>query len=198
MEAEDAIAKRKRIYEHLYPDTKKGGDRKSEKIKGQESSLDSFVEDTARKTGKSKSSIKDAVRRSEKSSPTLQAAREADLINATQATELVKLNKDDQDALVPHLENKSVAEVKQIVAKVQAVGISEALKGVQLANPAVKHFSDLKVAANRLTSVLVRIAEEQFLFVGTERLDAVSILSKVEKYLNEFYISQNQEHGESQ
>lgn len=59
MERADNLAKRKEIYEKLFPQTKHGGDRKSENIKNQvtESVIchknESFVESTAKLTGQS-------------------------------------------------------------------------------------------------------------------------------------------------
>jgi hypothetical protein len=78
-EAEEtaAITRRKEVYERLYPETKKGGDRKSAKAKGKKSKSQNetlidppgpaaFVDDTAKKTGKSRSTISRKVRRGEK------------------------------------------------------------------------------------------------------------------------------------
>lgn len=187
VEAEDALAKRKRIYEHLYPGAKKGGDRKSKKIKGQESSFDSFVDDTAMKTGKSRSAIKDAVRRSEKASLKLRVAREANQINATQATEIVKLSIEDQEVLVPHLADKSVAEVKQIVAEAQEVGVEDAVINLVLFDPKIKIFTDLKKSASRLTSILAKISASEVVFTGVDREKAMLALSEVNKRTKEFF-----------
>jgi hypothetical protein len=70
------IAWRKEIYEELYPETKHGGDRKSDSFKSQIltfDSKDSFTKDASSKTGKSETSIKESVRRYENniSSPTV-------------------------------------------------------------------------------------------------------------------------------
>jgi N6-adenosine-specific RNA methylase IME4 len=64
-DADKQIARRKIIYLELYPETKTGGDRKSDKIKIQtlDSDNKTFVQDTADKTNKSKSSISQSVKR---------------------------------------------------------------------------------------------------------------------------------------
>lgn len=55
------LLRRKEIYETLHPETKHGGDRKSEKIKSAKCTLDfakSFVEDTAEKLGVNPSTVR--------------------------------------------------------------------------------------------------------------------------------------------
>ena len=47
------LTRRREIHLAMYPETKHGGDRKSEKSKGQNVHLKSFAEDTAQNTGKS-------------------------------------------------------------------------------------------------------------------------------------------------
>jgi len=64
-DADKQIARRKIIYLELYPETKAGGDRKSDKIKIQSLDYDNktFIQDTVDKTNKSKSSISQSVKR---------------------------------------------------------------------------------------------------------------------------------------
>jgi DNA modification methylase len=64
-EADKQIARRKIIYLELYPETKSGGDTKSDKIKIQSLDYDNktFIQDTVDKTNKSKSSISQSVKR---------------------------------------------------------------------------------------------------------------------------------------
>jgi ParB-like chromosome segregation protein Spo0J len=63
--AEEAAhhAMRKEIYERLYPQTKKGGDRRSPKAKAKSNTQSAYVNDAARKTGKSHDTINRAVKR---------------------------------------------------------------------------------------------------------------------------------------
>jgi ParB-like chromosome segregation protein Spo0J len=69
--------RRKEVYEQLHPDTKRGGDRKSAKAKGKksnshgESLIDlptapSFVDDTAKKSGRSRATVAREARRGKK------------------------------------------------------------------------------------------------------------------------------------
>ena len=58
------MAKRKEIYERLHPETKQGGDRKSEKARRSSRKLcdliepaDRFTSDTAKRTGRSERAI---------------------------------------------------------------------------------------------------------------------------------------------
>lgn len=188
IETEEALAKRKRIYEHLYPSSKKGGDRKSDKIKGQESSIDSFVADTAKKTGKSESSIKDGLRRSEKSSPALKAARAAKVINATQATELVKLAEQDQEKLIPYLKNKDTKEVKEIVSKVKEAGVDSVIGDIEFSYSGGVCLNDLRKATAALVASLSVLSKHKSVSQDHIRQNAESYLTQIEKSIAEFRI----------
>ena len=67
------IGQRKRIYEKLHPETKKGGDKKSRAAKAKKSKshdetsiTPAFIDDTAAKTGKSRATVARAARRDKK------------------------------------------------------------------------------------------------------------------------------------
>ena len=70
----EILLRRKKIYEELHPEAKKGGDRKSEKIKAAQRRFDSetvksFTADTAEKLGISKTAVERRVRVAEKVTP---------------------------------------------------------------------------------------------------------------------------------
>ena len=72
----DLLLRRKEIYEALHPDTKHGGDRKSEKIKCAKCTLDSeksFVNDTAEKLGVNPSTIRRQVQTAKNMTPEAKA-----------------------------------------------------------------------------------------------------------------------------
>ena len=74
MERNDMLLRRKQIYEELHPETKNGGDRKSEKIRMTRCHSDfeppkSFIEDTADKLGISKRTVARRVRIAQELTP---------------------------------------------------------------------------------------------------------------------------------
>lgn len=117
IEFDRAMAERKKLYEEIYPSTKKGGDRKSAvaKIKSQNPSADSFVEDTAKKTGKSKTTVKDSIRRAENASEAVNKAREEGHLNDSKANLLVGLAPKDQDKLLELAISLPVNDLKQVL-----------------------------------------------------------------------------------
>lgn len=72
----DLLLRRKEIYEALHPETKRGGDRKSEKIKGAKCAFDfapSFVDDTAEKLGVHRSTVKRQIQTAKNMTPEAKA-----------------------------------------------------------------------------------------------------------------------------
>ncbi|NLI27712.1 MAG: ParB N-terminal domain-containing protein [Acetobacter sp.] len=67
------LAKRKEVYERLYPETKKGGDRKSDQTEKLFGLIPSFTQETAEKLGLSSRSIEMAVARYTRISPAVRS-----------------------------------------------------------------------------------------------------------------------------
>ncbi len=101
LEESQALARRKDVWETLFPETKHGGDRKS---KRQNVALNpSFTEDTASKTGKSKRTIERKVEIGEKLSPKA-AEKLADKPISENQSELRKLSR------LPACEQEAIAD----------------------------------------------------------------------------------------
>ena len=117
IELDRALVQRKKMYESIYPSAKKGGDRKSEvaKIKSQNSTIDSFVDDTAKRTGKSKTTIKDSIRRFENATELVTKARENGILNDSKTNLLVTLSPKKQDELLQLAISLPVDTLKQII-----------------------------------------------------------------------------------
>lgn len=114
----DELAKRKRIYEQLYPETKHGGDRKSDKIKLQNLQFDkpTFVEDTAEKTNESKRSIYLSISRSEKLIPEIKEVIKEKDLPKYQADELTKMDEEEQKEFVELATENKVRDVKEFIS----------------------------------------------------------------------------------
>ncbi|MCR9267938.1 MAG: ParB N-terminal domain-containing protein, partial [Alphaproteobacteria bacterium] len=130
-----ALGERKRIYEALHPETKRGGDRKSAEIKGKNqnvnltvwsvggSAVASFSELTAEKLGVSKSKVERAVRIAAALTPELREALTGHPIaeNQGQLLKLVKLQPADRDKVIAALTREAdpAASVQEALAIVQ-------------------------------------------------------------------------------
>ena len=164
VEFEEKLARRKRIYQDLYPETKSGiaGAVASNKVQGKSDAnpesgvvLPSFVEDTAKKTGKSKSAVYQAIARDERSSPALKRAREEKLISTSQTDEVIKLSIEKQDEILPMIENKTVSETRAIVkAKLAPLSSESDLKSATF--PTTKDLTRLKKTLTEAIEALKR------------------------------------------
>lgn len=107
-----ALSEKKKIYGILYPHSVQTGpkskDTGDKKVK-------SFADDTAEKSGLSKSDINKKVARVDNVTDEVRAAYEEEKINASQIDELVKLDKDDQNKILKKIQGTSVAETRMIV-----------------------------------------------------------------------------------
>jgi len=102
----DHLKRRKEIYELLHPETKAGGDRKSEEVisKGNNYPLiPTFIKDTASKIGQSESTIKQEIQISNNlSSEMKQQVKKADL-SKTEALKLARLEPEKQKEIMKNI-----------------------------------------------------------------------------------------------
>lgn len=102
------LLRRKAIYEELYPDTKAGGDRKSEEIKRRNPSFDklSFVADTSAKTNKSQTVIKEELQIAHNIIPEVQETIKENDINKSDALKISRLEPEQQKKVIEQIVNK--------------------------------------------------------------------------------------------
>ncbi len=113
------LAERKAVYDELHPETRKGGDRKSDdaKIKAQTLRFDTFTEEASEKVGLSQRSIQDAIALVKRLAPeAIEMLRGSEIDdNASQLKALSRLESEEQIAianLICEGKVKSVAEGK--------------------------------------------------------------------------------------
>ncbi|CAM9879497.1 unnamed protein product, partial [Chrysoparadoxa australica] len=101
-----------------------------------------FAEEVSQKSGLSQRQIIRAIEREEKSSPVLREARERGEVNVSQANELIRLNADDQDEIIPHIKDRTVGELKKLVKDVKSMGVQAALEN-NVKEPHAKEMTEL-------------------------------------------------------
>lgn len=148
LERGEHLAKRKPVYERLYPQAKHGGDRRSDEFQVENSSVRSFADDTAEKIGVTDRAIRQSIRRATKIDEKVRdRVRELPEI-ADSGVEL-----DALAALDPQQQRKAVA----LVESGQAVGIRDAKKLMEPKPPKVTpHFKGTEQAREKRRNAFVK------------------------------------------
>lgn len=110
------MLRRKQIYEELYPETKQGGDRKSEEIRSRIPSFEkpSFVADTSEKTGRSETVIKEELQIAKNLEPEeKKVIREADLPK-TDAIQLARMPQEERKPIIDLISKGEVKRVREV------------------------------------------------------------------------------------
>lgn len=117
------LKRRKEIYELLYPETKPGGDRKSEgaKIKVRNPQLDtpSFVEDTANKTGKSSRVIHEDIQIARDITPEVKEVIKKIELPKNDALKLARVEKQDQRRVIERIEKNEAKDIRQALQQIK-------------------------------------------------------------------------------
>jgi N6-adenosine-specific RNA methylase IME4 len=134
------VGKRKAIYERIHPETKQGGDRKSSKAKSksQNENLKPFVTETAKKTGKGRSTVARDVTRANKVKVLADIAGTS-LDQGDELDALAKLDANEQRKLAKRAKAGEKVSAKTKVKQVRRAEREQALGTKQLALPTKKY-----------------------------------------------------------
>lgn len=154
----DTLARKKEIYERLYPETKVGAMNKSnnygQDLENAEISLSkkpSFVEDTAAKTGLSKRTIETEIQISKNVIPEAKPILQEQNIPKTEAIKLAREEPETQKKIIPIFESGQTKKVEE--AKKMIDPIDEAYD---------KRDAEIEARHNRIKRVLKLIDYTQF------------------------------------
>ncbi|MDG1498938.1 MAG: ParB/RepB/Spo0J family partition protein [Planctomycetota bacterium] len=177
LELEKFLNRGREIYETINPTLKKvdisAGDLTTEEKKQQredeEADEDSFAAVTAEKTGLSKSVIKGAIKRDALASVAVKRARQEGELNATKANEIIKLEKDTQEEVLPLLANKTAKETRRIVAAAKTGGLTAARAECDKVVPMPREYSQMIAPIKRVNKSIGRILAEELKYEGPEQ-----------------------------
>lgn len=131
LERGEQLKRRKEIYEELHPETKVGGDRKSEKSKPNNSVLiPSFVDDTATKIGKSPSTVEQEVQiATVLTDDERQILKEVELpkLEAIKLTRLKKKDPEKASKVLAKIEARETSKVDTAISQVESEDISHTI-----------------------------------------------------------------------
>lgn len=177
LELEQYLNRGREIYEELHPAANKvdlsaeepTGEEKQQKKEQEELDEDSFAAITAEKIGLSKSVIKGAIKRDALASEAVKKARGLGELNATQTNEIIKLEKETQEEVLPLIADKTVKEVRKIVAAAKVGGVDAAIEESEKIVPMPREYGDILSPVKRVNKNIGRIIVEELRYEGPER-----------------------------
>jgi len=177
LELEKCLNRGREIYEQLNPDAIKidisneslNPENKQKEKAQEKADNDSFAAITAEKTGLSKSVIKSAIKRDALAADSVKQARSQGELNASQTNEIIQLEKDLQEQVLPLIADKTVKEAKKIIKAVKQGGMDAAIEENENLVPLPKEFTLLKSPMKRVNKNLSRILLEGMKYEGPEK-----------------------------
>ncbi|MCO4793139.1 MAG: ParB N-terminal domain-containing protein [Bacteriovoracaceae bacterium] len=198
MELEQCLNRGREIYEELNPLANKievavklltPEEKKAEKEE-EENDTTSFAAITSEKTGLSKSVIKSAIKRDALSSEKIKEARGLGDISASQANEIIKLDKEQQDKILPYVQNRTVKDVRKIVETAKLDGLDQAIEDSMEMTPTPREFVLLKTTTKKMNKLISQIILEDIQFEGKDLniiiKDMKKLMTEGQDFLNRY------------
>ena len=192
VEMEQLLARGRDIYEGLFPQALKTIEEDLSTPAGNEIQKElpndkrSFIDLTAEKTGLSKKVIKSAIEREEKSSDAVKSLRRHGELNASQANQIIKLPKDEQERVVEHFVGKSAREMKNFVDMAQTRGVDDALDEYLNTPQLPKELQSLKTLLKRSNKVLAKILLEEMGTDHPENSEILDLMSSLRMSMDQY------------
>ena len=206
LEFEKCLNRGREIYEELNPLANKidvklteeglSTEEKKKLKEEEENDHNSFAAVTSEKTGLSKSVIKSAIKRDALASDTVKNARSLGTLNASQTNEIIKLDKKDQDEILPLIADKTVKEAKKIIKAVKDGGVNAAYEEEKKIIPLPKEYAALKNLSKRMNKNLSRILLEELSYEGEERAQILKEMFKLKENLDNFFKLSTHDYGD--
>jgi ParB family chromosome partitioning protein len=188
VEFDEALYKRKQLYEQLFPETKKdvaGGIAKGNKDKKNEKKL-AFTADASKKLNTSRRTIEKAVSRASKASDKVKKARENGVISPSKVDLLVTLDHTEQNLLLPFAKDSDVSEVKELVAQSKKRGAKAVVLDLQEVKKEDSRLKPLIRDAIRLSQQFQEALESRLTLDGDSKHDSLRSLDELEKTVQKF------------
>jgi ParB family transcriptional regulator, chromosome partitioning protein len=177
IELETCLNRGREIYELLNPEANKieieqrdlsSSEKKAEKEK-EELDHTSFAAVTAEKTGLSKASIKTAIKREVLSADSVKDARSNGSINAGQTNEIIRLEKEEQEKVLPYVQGATTKEVRKLVDAVKREGLETAIAKSTEIERVPKELAQVRSYAKTVNRNLKKMLQDGIGYGGPQR-----------------------------
>ncbi|MEL6713009.1 MAG: ParB N-terminal domain-containing protein [Planctomycetota bacterium] len=147
----------------------------------------SFADVTAEKTGLSPTVIHSAIRRDALAADGIKAARSQGVLNATQTNEIIRLEKDTQEDVLPLIADKTVKDARRIIAAARLGGVEAAREEAGRIVPLPREYRQIIGPVKRVNRNIGRILAEQLDYDGPERAEIHAELRALKENLDRFF-----------
>jgi ParB/RepB/Spo0J family partition protein len=185
-EFDEALYRRKQLYEQLHPETKKnvsGGIARSPRTRDNRKLP--FSEDAARKLGTNRRSVERAIARAAKATDKVKKAR-AEGLSPSKVNLLVSLDPYDQDTLLPAVKNLEVAEVRSLVEQAKKRGAKAVMLDFEEIKAEDPRLKPLVRDALKLSQAIQEALEERLTLEGTSKHDSLRALDLLQQRIMKF------------
>jgi ParB family chromosome partitioning protein len=201
-ELDEALFRRKQLYEELHPETKQhvsGGVSKNTKPAASDKLSPAFAKDAAKKLHISKRTVERAVARAGKASDKVKQAR-AQGLSKSKVDLLVALPQDEQNLLLPVVSKQDVSQSKKLIEEAKRIGAKAAVLYFKDEHGEEEDHPELKVLvkeAGRLHGLITHALEQRRVFNSKAKFRSVKQLEALSSKINEFVDYQKAALGET-
>lgn len=159
IEIESHLRRAKEIYQEINPHveeeeiiqeaSQETDEAEAPKIKKVTLPAEKFLNMVSEKTGLSPKQIHEAINRDEMAAPVVKEARKNGELSLSQTNEIVKLNKEEQQAAIEHIKDLPVREIKKFVKIAKVQGVEEAISATPNL-PHQKEFQEIDLGLKKL------------------------------------------------
>jgi ParB-like chromosome segregation protein Spo0J len=185
-EVDEALYRRKQLYEELHPETKKNVVGGYAKRSNYAKAKPAFSEDAAKRLGTSRRTVEKAIARASKATDKVKQAREAGLLSPSKVDLLVTLEAKDQDILLPAVKGADLAEVKDLVDQAKKRGARAVVLDLGEVKQEDQRLKSLLKDALKLSEMLQEALEERLTLSGDAKHDSLRSLDELSKRIQNF------------
>lgn len=187
-EFDEAMFRRKQIYEELHPETRKaaaGGNAAQAKRTGKKAPVP-FSKNAATRLHVSKKTVERSVARASKASTKVKKAHEKGELSPSKVDLLVKLSAPDQDLLLTVCKTRELSEIRPLVEAAQKRGARAVMLDLEDSREEDKRLKPLIRAAASLSAAVQDALESKLVFEGDSKHDSLRAMDELAQRIAKF------------
>ena len=189
VEYDEALYRRKQLYEQLHPETRKnvaGGVAKHRGAETKKAEPAAFAADSAKQLKVSRRTVEKAIARAARASDAVKKARERGELSPSKVDLLVALEPSEQNILLPAAKERDVGQVKALVDDAKRLGAQAVVYALRHANEEKPELRAFLKDVERLTATIKELIKEEKPFCGENHREKLGKVEELSKQLSRF------------